>query len=473
MKFVGVQAEEFQRLGVRGDFDDPYLTLNPAYEAGNVKIFKEMYRRGMIYKGSKPIHWCMRCKTALAEAEIEYSDETSDSIYVKFWFTETPEPLRRRRRQGRRSSSGRRRRGRCRRTSPSRLPMTPTTSACKVGDEVLVMAEELVGQVVEVAGIEEYAFASDADGEVIRVKGAELSGAQYRQPIHEGVEGVIITGAHVELSTGTGAVHTAPGHGEEDWLVGREFDLPMPMPVDDNGVFDEGGGPFAGMHVNKANPKIIEWLAERGTRCHAGEDLAQLPALLALQAAGHLPRDRAVVRLDGPRRRGPPAARGRARRDREGRVDPGLVGQPHQVDGHRSPRLVHLPPACLGRADPGLLVREVRRDRGHSRDLRCGHRALRDRGRRCVVHQGPSRVPPAGHRVLALRWHRARAPRSDIVDVWWESGVSHTSVLEAAARAAIARPSSTSRAPTSTAGGSSPVCSRVWVPTTRRRSRRC
>ena len=84
MEFVDVQREEFKRLGVRGDWDDPYLTLNPAYEAGNVKVFEKMYLDGAIYKGRKPIHWCKRCVTALAEAEIEYWDETSDSIYVKF-----------------------------------------------------------------------------------------------------------------------------------------------------------------------------------------------------------------------------------------------------------------------------------------------------------------------------------------------------------------------------------------------------
>ena len=94
LKFVDVQREEFKRLGVLGDWDDPYLTLKPEYEAGNVRIFKKMYMDGAIYKGAKPIHWCVRCHTALAEAEIEYSDETSNSIYVAFRFTDaTPETI--------------------------------------------------------------------------------------------------------------------------------------------------------------------------------------------------------------------------------------------------------------------------------------------------------------------------------------------------------------------------------------------
>ena len=90
MRFVKRQGDEFKRLGVRGDFDEPYLTLNPSYEAGDVRVFADMYRKGMVYKGRKPIHWCWSCKTALAEAEIEYGDESSDSIYVKFWLTEKP-----------------------------------------------------------------------------------------------------------------------------------------------------------------------------------------------------------------------------------------------------------------------------------------------------------------------------------------------------------------------------------------------
>ena len=152
MKFVGVQAEEFKRLGVRGDFDNPYLTLNPAYEAGNVKIFKEMYRKGMVYKGSKPIHWCMRCKTALAEAEIEYSDETSNSIYVKFWFTSTPEPFAQV--EGKLGVL-------IWTTTPWTLPANVAVTLAdradyvgmRIGDETLVLAEALVEQVVEVTGV--------------------------------------------------------------------------------------------------------------------------------------------------------------------------------------------------------------------------------------------------------------------------------------------------------------------------------
>ncbi len=257
LNFVDVQREEFKRLGVRGDWEDPYLTLVPAYEAGNVKVFKKMYLDGAIYKGAKPIHWCIRCHTALAEAEIEYSDETSDSIYVAFRFTDatpwdaegdvsiliwTTTPW----------------------TLPANVAVTLAADADYVGvkladGRVLVMAEELVESVAAVAGWESHEVLGP------RVKGSRLEGLHYAQPVHEGVQGVVITGEHVDLSTGTGAVHTAPGHGEDDYLVGRKFNLPMPMPVLDDGTFDAGGGPFAGMNVWEANPKIVEWLRERGS----------------------------------------------------------------------------------------------------------------------------------------------------------------------------------------------------------------
>ena len=270
LQFVQRQGDEFKRLGVRGDFKDPYLTLKPSYEAGNVRVFAEMYRRGMIYKGSKPIHWCYRCKTALAEAEIEYGEERSHSIYVKFWFTEKPKPWAEV--EGRVGVL-------IWTTTPWTLPANVAVTLAenaeyvgvKVGDETLVMAADLVEQVAQIAGWESYEIVGD------RVRGRDLSGLKYAQPVHAGVEGVIVTGDHVELTTGTGAVHTAPGHGEEDYLVGQKFGLPSPMPVDDNGVFGPGGGPFEGMHVNDANPKIVEFVRERGDLLWAGETSHSYP----------------------------------------------------------------------------------------------------------------------------------------------------------------------------------------------------
>ena len=151
-------------------------------------------------------------------------------------------------------------------TLPANVAVTLADDADYVGvkladGRVLVMAEELVG-----AGGGGRRLGRPRGRRARASREARLAGLHYAQPIHEGVQGVIITGDHVELSTGTGAVHTAPGHGDEDYLVGVKFGLPMPMPVLDDGTFDAGGGPFAGMNVWEANPKIIEWLARARAR---------------------------------------------------------------------------------------------------------------------------------------------------------------------------------------------------------------
>ena len=430
MKFVGVQAEEFKRLGVRGDFDNPYLTLNSAYEAGNVRIFKEMYNRGMIHKGSKPIHWCMRCKTALAEAEIEYSDEVSDSIYVKFWFTEAPEAF---------AGSAKKVGVLIWTTTPWTLPANVAVTLAdraayvgvRIGDEVLVMAEELVESVIETAGIESYELVLGADGEPVRVKGSELSGLKYRQPIHENVEGVVITGDHVELSTGTGAVHTAPGHGDEDYLVGLKFNLPSPMPVLDNGVFDDGAGPFAGMHVNKANPVIVDWLTERGDMLHAGKTDHSYPhCWRCKQPVIFRATEQWFVNMDD-------AEDGRTAL-REGALK--SIEKVEWIPSWSVNRIRSMvtdrPDWCISRQRAwGVPIPTFT-------CASCGDTVVSDDIFDAVIHlfetegadawftKEPSEYLPAGT-VCGRCGGAELKPEQNIVDVWWESGVSHTSVLEA------------------------------------------
>ena len=265
-KYVDIQRNGFKRLGVNADWEHPYLTFIPNYEAGNVEIFKDLYLKGSVYRGRKPIHWCTHCHTALAEAEIEYSDEVSPSIYVKFKLDAMPGVF---------EASGAEGDAYLLiwTTTPWTLPANTAVSLAPdadyvmvtVGGDNLIMAKELVETVAEVAGWEDYDFVRGADGEPVALTGKQLFGLTYTAPVRRDIKGTVIYGDHVTLDTGTGAVHTAPGHGQDDYLVALEFDIPMLMPVDDNGVFTGEAGQFAGLSTDEANPVIIDWLREQGT----------------------------------------------------------------------------------------------------------------------------------------------------------------------------------------------------------------
>ncbi len=419
MRFVERQGDEFKRLGVRGDFKDPYLTLNHSYEAGDVRVFAEMYRRGMIYKGRKPIHWCYHCHTALAEAEIEYHDETSDSIYVKFRFTDKPAqwadqpgdafviiwtttPW----------------------TLPANVAVTLAPGADYVAvaanGELYVIAEALVEQVAAVAGWSDYGIVGPT------VKGRDLEGLEYHLPVFPERTGVIVTGDHVELATGTGAVHTAPGHGEEDYLVGQKFDLPSPMPVDDDGRFDAGGGPFEGMCVDDANPKIIEWLQERGTLVSGGKTTHSYPHCWRCKnPVIFRATEQWFVSMDATHLREHALA---------------AIGKVEWVPGWSINRLSSMvadrPDWCISRQRAWGVPIPV------FTCVACGETVADDTTFAAVEHlfategadawftKKPAEYLPAG--VTCPRCGGSELkPESDILDVWFESGVSHTSVLEA------------------------------------------
>lgn len=258
--YIDDQRSQFKRLGIIGEWDNPYITLNPEFEAEQIRVFAEMASKGYIYKGLKPVYWCPECKTALAEAEIEYAEDPCFSIYVKFKTKDD---------KGVFSAMG---------IDPSKVSFviwTTTTwtlpanvaicvgprfeySIIKTGDEYLVMATDLFKSALEVAEITDYEI-------VATVKGSELEYITAAHPFLDR-ESLVIVGEHVTLESGTGCVHTAPGHGVDDYNVCLNYpDIPVICPVDSNGVLTEEAGQFAGLTTNEANKKIAAYLDEEGS----------------------------------------------------------------------------------------------------------------------------------------------------------------------------------------------------------------
>ncbi len=263
LSFVDKQREQFMRLGVSGDWFNPYLTLNHEYEATNIRIFGELYRLGLVYKRRKPIHWCIQDQTALAEAEIEYKEHTSPSIYVKFPLESEFEPVK----------------GFSEpkfiviwTTTPWTLPANVAVAvhpdalyiAVKTGGEILIFAEARLDEVAGEIKLGGYEI-------VARFKGSEMEYLKCRHPLFPDKESVVVLADYVGLDTGTGAVHTAPGHGQEDYMTGLKYDLPSPMPVDATGHFTKEAGRFAGMDIFDANKVIINFLKDKGLLPYASE----------------------------------------------------------------------------------------------------------------------------------------------------------------------------------------------------------
>ena len=254
-KWVGIQREGFVRLGVLGDWENPYLTLKPEYEAKQLEVFGELYENGYIFKGLKPIYWSPVTETALAEAEIEYKNVSSPSIYVKMkanqdlldrigmteetWvviWTTTPWTL----------------------PANVAISLNPDFEygVYKTEKGNLVLGKDLAEQAFSAMEIENYELIKE-------FVGRDIERTTYQHPFLDRI-GLVILGTHVTADAGTGCVHTAPGHGQDDYVVGTRYGLPVISPINHKGVLTEDAGQFAGLFYAKANKEICAYLEGTG-----------------------------------------------------------------------------------------------------------------------------------------------------------------------------------------------------------------
>ena len=259
-KFIDIQRNEFKRLGVLSDWDKPYLTLDPKYEGVIVKVFRDLLKSGYIYRQKKPVYWCPTCETAMADAEVEYADHVSHSVFVKFKINTVPTPINTK-------------------LDPSFSVLIWTTTPwtlpanvalafngeeeyvsvkLKLKDESienLVLAKKLLPSVTEKLGALSHEIINEFTGK-------DLEGIKCQNPLMER-ESVGILAGYVSMEDGTGVVHIAPGHGQEDYQAGLKYKLPIISPVNDRGVFTEEAGEFKGNHVFKVNDVIVAKLLEK------------------------------------------------------------------------------------------------------------------------------------------------------------------------------------------------------------------
>lgn len=253
LKYVDLQREQFKRLGVKGDWEHPYITLTPDYEYHILDVFKTLVENGNVYRGNKPVYWCPTCRTALAEAEIEYHDHESPSIYVKFQMIDNPDTY-----------------VVIWTTTPWTIPANVaialhpdyTYVKIKVDNEYWIVAEGL---------LQKFAADTGITFELVeKFVGKDLEGKLTKHPLYDR-NSVIVLADYVTLEDGTGCVHTAPGHGEEDYQTGLKYNLPVLSPVDDEGRFTKEAGKYEGTKIWDANKLVVEDLKNAGALIKLGK----------------------------------------------------------------------------------------------------------------------------------------------------------------------------------------------------------
>ncbi len=421
-KYLDLQREQFKRIGVFGRWDKPYSTMDPQYESVVLQTFYSFYEQGLVYKGLKSVYWCIHDKTALAEAEVEYEMHTSPSIWVRYPLTSDPAKIDP-------ALAGKKNVATIIwTTTPWTLPASMAVTfapdaeyvALDTGEWTYIVAKELAQQTIEKCGVgraEELA-PSPAPSWSTRPSRIRFWTAAFSACL----------GDYVTMDTGTGAVHTAPAHGADDFSTGVKYGIELRCDVDDAGILRNGLPEYDGQQVFKANPLIVELLKSRGVllgiekiehsyphcwRCHN-------PIIFRATEQWFISMERQAS--------GRNAAQPRAGRDQEGELGPGVGRGTHLQHDRHAPRLVHLAPAHLGRAHCHVPVRRLQRvSERQGRESR-GGRAVRARRRRRLVPASGRRDPARWNKCAKCGGTKFRK-EMDIIDVWFESGSSQAAVL--------------------------------------------
>jgi isoleucyl-tRNA synthetase len=419
-RFVDVQRAEFQRLGVLGDWDEPYLTMDFGYEAREIRVLGQCIEAGLLYRRKRPVQWCWSCVTALAEAEVEYADVTSPSVYVAYPFAAPlPEPLAGL--EGVAAAAWT--------TTPWTLPASLAVAvhpdheyvAVALGDRTLVVAAVLVPALAS-------AMHAAAPRELRRFRGRDLEGARVRHPWLDRVVPVVLAD-YVTLESGTGLVHTAPGHGHEDYLTGLRYGLDVLAPVDERGRFTDAAPEWQGLRVFDADPKIVEHLRGAGALLAAEDYLHSYPhCWRCKQPIVYRATEQWFLRLDGPASEPSLREKALAAIDRVRWVPDWGRDRLHGMVATR-------PDWCLSRQrDWGVpivaLFCEACGEPHVSRAL-CDHVAVlfeREGADAWFTRPIADLVPPG---LRCARCGGAEFRReTDILDVWFDSGVSWSAVVE-------------------------------------------
>ncbi len=420
-RFVGIQRDEFRRLGVFGKWDEPYLTMNFSYQAAIMRELGKFQEEGLIYKGKKPVHWCASCRTALAEAEVEHAEKTSPSVYVAFPVDK--EELEKRLNV---KIADKKTAIIIWTTTPWTIPANLAVAIHPDLDYVLVSAKEtsyifaegLMESMTEVMGL---------DFKIIKkFRYKDIEGMKARHPFIER-DSPILPGTHVTLEAGTGCVHTAPGHGQDDYALGLQYGLEVYAPVDDGGKFTEDVPEFTGQFVFKANKGIIELMEKNGSllktedirhsyphcwRCKRPVIFRATEQWFVSMEAGEL-REKALRAIEGDIEWIPAWGKERIYKMIENRPDWCLSRQ--RVWGVPIPAI-----RCLDCEESFL-------DKGLIKGLA---EAFESKGADIWYELDISDLPGGEGLRCPKCKGKALKKEEDILDVWFDSGVSYAAVLE-------------------------------------------